>query len=160
MHPGDKTTAFEANSRKPSGLRQVSVPSASGENGQRRDPIGYFNDNGYGGSMLPAATRIANNHSMNDAYEMSNYQPVEKTIARFDAPLYGESNPHNFSNGDNNNINQSYEPSWNQNNDSNEPQPMMNNGQYEYDRGNGQYMEQNPNELLDQAINVNHKNNY
>lgn len=116
--------------------------------------------------MLPAATRIANNLSMNNAYEMNNFQPVEKTIARFDAPLYGESNPHNFSNGDNNNMNQSYEPSWNQNNDRYEPQapqPMMNNGsygQYDYDRSNGQYMEQNPNELLDQAISVNHKNNY
>ena len=139
---------------------KVSVPSA-GNPGQRRDPIGYFSDNTHGGSMVPNATRPL----INNGYE--NYQPAERTIARYDAPMYGDtahfSNANSYNsnysmannnNNNNNNAAANYEPSWN-NDRYEEP---VSGGQYDhYDQArSGPYGDQDPNDMLDQAMNQNH----
>lgn len=157
MHPSDQKDDFNPNSRQTSGLRQVK--NNNNDPNKRRDPIGYFDDNKTGGSMIRS-----NNGSR--LYADSNDYQMERP---------GPVNPEMMNNN-------SYEPSWNQSNNGPQEQPMynggyeppmnnggyeptMNNEGYEPPMNNGPYdhsMMNNPaenpannNELLDYAMNSN-----
>lgn len=115
MHPNDQKSDSNSNSRQTSGLRKVLNPNPSAKNdpNQRRDPIGYFNDNIVGGSMVPRSNNGSRLYS-----DSNDYHQMQKPEMMNPGPM-----------------NNSYEPSWNQaNNAPYEPpvnyatnQPPLNN---------------------------------
>jgi len=128
MHPNDEQNSDYNNSRQTSGVRKVAQSADKNDPNKRRDPIGYFNDERFGGSMGFGSNNNSRSGMRSDTQEVMGNQ--YQGVIRNEGP-------------------ESYNPSWNNNGN-----------QYLNDNGRFEDVNQNGDELLANAMDMNYPNTY